>query len=170
MNTNSSFQDCTWVRSFSIIPTFILDHHLDFLLLFIFRGQAKPSKKAKLNKPVNEPNPSEPEKQQPELSHPAADNIVDNPPPEDNNVDIDSMNANPSDTNPPSPNRTTNPVKPAEGKDDDVTITGHGFTTTQTSRKVSYVPSTSSARQGATSLSLCIVSRCTTVNYSPDKT
>nr|XP_020156764.1 proline-rich protein HaeIII subfamily 1-like [Aegilops tauschii subsp. strangulata] len=30
------------------------------------RGQAKPSKKAKLNKPANDSNPSEPEKQQPE--------------------------------------------------------------------------------------------------------
>ena len=38
------------------------------------------------------------------------------------------MNANLSITNPPSPIRTTSPIKPAE-KDDDVTITGHGFTT-----------------------------------------
>ena len=87
-----------------------------------FRGQAKPNKKAKLNKPVNDPNPSEPEKQQPESSHPIADNIVDDLPPESHNVDLDPMNANPGDTNPPSPTRTASRVKPA-GKDDDVTIT-----------------------------------------------
>ena len=101
---------------------------ISFYFLF-FRGQAKPSKKAKLNKPADDPNPPEPEKQQPELSQPIADNIVDDLPPQDHNVDIDPMNDNLSDANPPSPIRTTSPVKPAEEKDDDVTITGHGFTT-----------------------------------------
>ena len=129
MNTNSSFQDCAWVKLFSTILIFMFDHHLDFFYFLFFRGQAKPSKKAKLSKPVNDSNPSEPEKQQLELSHPIADNIVDDLPPEDHNVDIDPMNTNPSDTNPPSPIRTASHVKPAKEKDDDVTITGHGFTT-----------------------------------------
>ena len=98
-----------------------------FYFLF-FRGQAKPSKNPKLNKSVNDPNLSAPERQQPESSHPIADNIVDDLPPESHNVDLDPINANPTDTNPPSPIRPASPVKLAE-KDDDVTITGHGFTT-----------------------------------------
>ena len=101
---------------------------LTYFYFLFFKGQAKPSKKAKLNKPINDPNTSEPERQQPESSHPIADNIVDDLPPEDLNVDLDLVNANPTDTNPPSPIRIASPVKPAE-KDDDVTITGHGFTT-----------------------------------------
>ena len=105
----------------------MLGHHLDFIFLFI-GGQAKPSKKAKLNKSVNDPNPSELEKKQPEPSHRIADNPADDLPPEDHHVDIDPMTVNPTDINPPSPVRATSPVKPTE-KDDDVTITGHGFTT-----------------------------------------
>ena len=106
----------------------MLGHHLDFFYFLFFRGQAKPSKKAKLNKPVNDPNPSKPERQQPEFSHTIANNTADDFPPEDHHVDLDPMNANPTDTNPPSPIRTASPVKLA-GKDGDVTITCHGFTT-----------------------------------------
>ena len=107
---------------------FFIMNLTSFYFLF-FKVQAKPSKWARLNKPVNDSNPSEPEKQQPELSHTTADRIVDDLSPQDQNVDIDPMNANSSATNLPSPIRTTSPVKPAEEKDDDVTITGHGFTT-----------------------------------------
>ena len=46
----------------------------------------------------------------------------------DNNVDIDQMNVDPAITNPPSPIKTSSPIKPIEEKDDDVTITGDGYT------------------------------------------
>ena len=52
---------------------------------------AKPSKKAKLNKPAEDSNPSDPEKQMPEASHPTVEATIDEPPPEDHNVTIDHM-------------------------------------------------------------------------------
>ena len=38
------------------------------------------------------------------------------------------MTPTPAITDPPSPIKTSSPIKPAEEKDDDVTITGHGYT------------------------------------------
>ena len=102
---------------------------MTFIHCLLFRAQAKPSKKAKLNKPVDDSNPPELEKQQQELSQPISDNIVDDLPPQDHNVDINLMNDNSSEANPPSPTKTSSPIKPVEEKDADVIITGHGFTT-----------------------------------------
>ena len=87
-------------------------------MLLIFRGQAKPSKKAKLNKPVGDVNLSEPKQQQPELSHPIAEDIIDDPPPQDHEISTDRMDTEPAISKPPSP------VKPLEEKTDDVVITG----------------------------------------------
>ena len=83
---------------------------------------AKPSKKAKLNKRAEDSNPSEPEKQMPEASHPTAEATIDEPPPEDHNVTIDHMDVEP--VIPKSPG----PIKPTEEKTDDVVITGLGYT------------------------------------------
>nr|XP_040245583.1 vegetative cell wall protein gp1-like [Aegilops tauschii subsp. strangulata] len=86
------------------------------------KGQAKPSKKAKLNKPVDDVNPSEPEQQQLELSHPIAGDIIDDSPPQDHEASIDHMEVEPVISKPPSP------AKPAEEKTDDVVVTGFGYT------------------------------------------
>ena len=86
------------------------DYYTDLFMLLIFRGQAKPSKKAKLNKPVDNVNPSEPEQQQPELSHPIVEDIIDDPPPQDHEVSTDRMDAEPAISKSPSP------VKPLEEK------------------------------------------------------
>nr|XP_020160643.1 nucleolar and coiled-body phosphoprotein 1-like [Aegilops tauschii subsp. strangulata] len=85
-------------------------------------GQDKPSKKAKLNKPVDKSNPSEPEKQQPKPSNPTAEAILDDPPPQDHEVSIDHMDIEPAISKPPSP------IKSAEEKTDDVVVTRFGFT------------------------------------------
>ena len=55
------------------------DYYTDLFILLIFRGQAKPSKKAKLNKPVDDSNPYEPERQQSEPSNPITDATLDDP-------------------------------------------------------------------------------------------
>jgi hypothetical protein len=83
---------------------------------------AKPSKKAKLNKPAEDSNPSEPEKQLPETSYPTAEATIDDPPPEEHDVTIDRMDVEPVIPNPPSP------IKPTEEKADDVVVTGFGYT------------------------------------------
>ena len=94
------------------------DHYTDLFILLIFRGRAKPGKKAKLNKLVDDVNPSELEQQQPELSHPVAEDIIDDPPSQDHEVSTDRMDTEPAISKPPSP------VKPLEEKTDDVVITG----------------------------------------------
>ena len=76
----------------------------------------------KLNKPADDSNPSEPEEQQPESSHPIAEATIDDPPPEDHEASIDHMDVEPAISKPPSP------VKPAEEKIDDDVITGFGYT------------------------------------------
>ena len=86
---------------------------------------AEPSKKAKVTKTPENPSESE---QQPEKTSQAPEATVDEPPPVDHNVDVDQMNVDPTITDPPSPIKTASPIKPAEEKDDDVTITGHGYT------------------------------------------
>ncbi|KAM3189563.1 hypothetical protein ACQJBY_068078 [Aegilops geniculata] len=85
-------------------------------------GQAKPSKKAKLNKPVDVSNPSEPEKQQSKPSNPIAEATLDDPPPQDHEASIDHMDVELTISEPPSP------IKLAEEKTDDVVVTGFGFT------------------------------------------
>ena len=98
------------------------DHYTDLFLLLIFRGQAKPGKKAKLNKPVDDSNPSEPEKQQPESSHPIAEATIDDPPPEDHEASIDHMDVEPVIS------KSSSPAKPPEEEADDVVVTGLGYT------------------------------------------
>ena len=73
-------------------------------------------------------NPSEPEQQSAETSHQDPEATVDEPPLVDHNTDVDQMDVDPAITNPPSPIKMASPIKPAEEKDDDVTITGHGYT------------------------------------------
>ena len=92
------------------------DQYIDLCVLLIYKGQAKPSKKVKLNKPVDDSNPSEPEKQQPESSHPIAEATIDDPPPEDHEASIDHMDVEPVISKPPSP------ANPAEEKADDVVV------------------------------------------------
>ena len=98
----------------------MLDRSTDLFTL-IFRGQAKPSKKAKLNKPVDDSNPSEPEKQS-EPSNPIAEATLDDPPPQDHEVSIDHMGIDPVTDKPPSP------AKVADDKTDDVMVTRVGYT------------------------------------------
>ena len=83
---------------------------------------AKPSK-AKLNKPAEDSNPSEPEKQLPETSHPTTEATTDEPPPEEHDITTDHMDVELVIPNPPSP------IKPTKEKADDVVITGLGYTT-----------------------------------------
>nr|XP_020174279.1 muscle M-line assembly protein unc-89-like [Aegilops tauschii subsp. strangulata] len=87
------------------------------------RGHAKPSKKAKLNKPIDDVNQSEPEKQQSKPSNPIAEDTLDDPPPQDHGVSPDDMDVEPAISKPPSP------IKPTEENSDDVVVTGFGFTT-----------------------------------------
>ena len=91
-------------------------------MFLMLRGQAKPSKKAKLNKPVDDSHTSEPEKQQSEPVSPISDATFNDPPPQDHEVSRDDMDIEPAFSKPPSP------VKPAKDKTDDIVITGFGFT------------------------------------------
>ena len=100
----------------------MFNHCTDLFILLTFRGQAKPSKKAKLSKPVDDVNPSKPEQQQLELSHPIAEDIIDDPPPQDHEASIDHMDIELAITKLPSP------IKPGEEKTNDVVVTGFGFT------------------------------------------
>nr|XP_020166437.1 nucleolar and coiled-body phosphoprotein 1-like [Aegilops tauschii subsp. strangulata] len=86
---------------------------------------AKPSKKAKVTKTPENPSESE---HQTEKTSQAPEATVDEPPPVDQNVDIDQMNVDPAITDPPSPIKMASPIKSAEENDDDVNITGHGYT------------------------------------------
>ena len=86
---------------------------------------ANPSKKAKVTKTPE--NPSEPEQQSAETSHQAPKATVDELPLADHNADVDQMDVDPAITNPPSPIKPASPTKLAEEKDEDVTITGHGY-------------------------------------------
>ena len=98
------------------------DQYIDLFVLLICRGHAKPSKKAKLSKPVDDSNPSEPEKQQSEPSNPIAEATLADSPPQDHEVSIDHMDVAPAISKPLSP------VKPAEEKTDDVVVIGFGYT------------------------------------------
>ena len=95
---------------------------------------AKPSKKKKVTKTSE--NPYEPEQQSVEASHQAPEATIDEPPLVDHNVDADPMDVDatinpPSPAKPASPAKPPSPVKHTEYKagDDDVAITGHGYTT-----------------------------------------
>ena len=98
------------------------DWYADIFVFLISSGMANPSKKAKLNKPADESNPSELEKQLPATSHPFVEATINDLPPEEYEVTIDHMDVEPAIAKPPSP------VKPAEEKNDDVVNTGFGYT------------------------------------------
>ena len=64
-------------------------------LCLTFRAKARPSKKARLNTPVDDPTPSKLERT-PEPSNPNTEAILDDPPPQDHeilveNMEVDSM-------------------------------------------------------------------------------
>jgi hypothetical protein len=93
-------------------------------LYLIVSGQAKPSKKAKTSKPgeniniTEDPQVANPEKQTlSESLHQTSEAAIDDPPPKEHNVIMDSMDVDPARAKPPSP------IKPAEEKADDVIIT-----------------------------------------------
>jgi len=83
-------------------------------------GQAKPSKKAKVVKPTEDPNVHEPEQQipAPDTFVLPPDEPVHDVPPE---VPDLSSDLNPANT------ESTSPIKPSETHADDVVITGTGF-------------------------------------------
>ena len=113
--------------------------------MFIFlSAKPRPSKKARLNKPVDEDVAVEPEKTlDPEETN--IDAILNDPPPQDYDfvaeqaeVDTTSHADQPTspvraDNKPASPVKNTDnpptPVMPANDKDDDIMITGTGHTT-----------------------------------------
>ena len=75
----------------------------------------------KLNKPADNSNPSELEKQQRESSHPTVEANIDDPPPEEHDITMDQIDVEPVISKPPSP------IKTNEDKADDVTITRLGY-------------------------------------------
>ena len=79
--------------------------YFNIVICLAFRGIAKPSKKLKLNKQVEDPEVAEPEKQ---IIPEASEAVVDDPPQELHNVIVDPMGVDPSSTKPHSP------IKPAE--------------------------------------------------------
>ena len=83
---------------------------------------AKPNNKLKVTKTADDSNLNEPEKQTTETSLQAAEDTIDDPPPEEHNVTIDHMGVKPATAKPPSP------IKPTEEKADDVFITRLGYT------------------------------------------
>ena len=89
-----------------------------------FRAKARPSKKAKLNTPFDDPNPSEPEKT-PEQSNQNIEAILDDPPPQDHKILVEHMEVDLMihADKPPSP------IKDADEQTDDVVATGIGYTT-----------------------------------------
>ena len=96
------------------------------MLTFIyihFRAKARPSKKAKLNKPADDDMIAGPEKTL-EPSEPNIDDILDDPPAQDHDtfveqVEIDSVT---HDDKPPTPTKATN------DKTDDVVVTSISYT------------------------------------------
>ena len=89
----------------------------------IFRAQARPSKKAKLNKTVDDSNPPNLE-QNPEQSNRNTKAILDDPPPQDHETLVEHMEVDPMihADKPPSP------TKAADENTDDVMVTGVSYT------------------------------------------
>ena len=97
-------------------------------------AKPRPSKKAKLNKPADDNPAIEPEKT-PEPLEPNADDIPDDPPPQDHETFVEQMENDPTGhaVDPPSPakaaDKPPSPVKAADDKTDDVVVTDFGYTT-----------------------------------------
>ena len=86
-------------------------------------GKAKPSKKARVNKPAEDPKVPEPEQQIPasDTSVPQLEGPVPDAPPEIPDPSIDQTTNNPLNA------ESSSPIKPAETHADDVMITNTGF-------------------------------------------
>ena len=99
-----------------------------------FRAKARPSKKAKLNKPADDNPATEPEKT-PEPLEPNADAILDDMVPQVQDTFVEPVETDPTSqaADPPSPAKTADkppsPAKAADDNTDDIMITGVGHTT-----------------------------------------
>ena len=83
---------------------------------------AKPSKRLKVNKPAEDPKVADPEKQtMSESLHQTSEAAMDDPPPEEHHVTMDSMNVDPENAKPPSP------AQPAQ-EPEEVIVTGTAYT------------------------------------------
>ena len=81
----------------------------------------KPSKKQKTDKPAEEPKNVDPEQHATtETLHQVSEAVIDDPPPEDQPVTQDAMDADPENDKPPSP------AQPAH-ESDDIMITGTAY-------------------------------------------
>nr|XP_040246208.1 neurofilament heavy polypeptide-like [Aegilops tauschii subsp. strangulata] len=99
-------------------------------------AKARPSKKAKLNKPTDREPATEPEKT-PEAIDPEAGTVTDNPEPQATDTLVELVENNPPSqsadplsptVDPPSPAKEPDkPPSPAKTTDDDVVVTGLGF-------------------------------------------
>ena len=88
----------------------------------ISSGIAKPSKKLKVNKPTEDPKAADPEKQtMSESLHQTSEAAIDDPPPEEHNVIMDSVDVNPANAKP------RGPIKPTKKEAEDVIFTGTGY-------------------------------------------
>ena len=84
-------------------------------MCLISSGIAKPNKKLKVNKPAEDPKAAGPENQtMSESLHQTSEVATDDPPLEEHNVIMDSMDVNPTNAKPLSP------TKPVEEKPEDV--------------------------------------------------
>ena len=100
-----------------------------------FRAKARPSKKAKLNKPPDDNTTTEPEKT-PEPEDRNANAILDDPPPQNHDLAAEQREVDLEEGHvdkPASPvgaaNNTPSPLKAADDNTDDIMITGVGHTT-----------------------------------------
>ena len=99
-----------------------------------FRAKARPSKKAKLNKPADDNTATEPEKT-PEPEETNADAMLDDPPPQDHDFFVEQVEVDPTGhaDKPTSPvkvaDKLPSAVKGADDNTDDVVVTGFGHTT-----------------------------------------
>ena len=101
--------------------------------LLFFSAKARPSKKARLNKPTDHEPATEPEKT-PEAIDPEADTVTDNPEPQATDTLVEPVENNPPSqsadplsptVDPPSPAKESDkPPSPTKTTDDDVVVTG----------------------------------------------
>ena len=103
-------------------------------MFILFRAKARPTKKAKLNKPADDNTATEPEKT-PVPEDTNADAILDDPPPQDHVLTVEQMEVDPTRhvDKPASPvgaaNKPPSPLKAADDNADDIMVTGVGHTT-----------------------------------------
>ena len=100
-----------------------------------FRAKARPSKKAKLNKPPDDNTTTEPEKT-PEPEDTNADTILNDPPPQDHDLTTEQMEVDPEEGRVDKPaslvwatDKPPSPHKAGDDNMDDIMITGVGHST-----------------------------------------